>query len=125
MAHFAKVVNNVVQDIIVAEEEFIKNLPDANLWIQTSYNTRGGIHYKPNSNEPSDDQSMALRMNYAQIGGLYAPVRDAFIPVKPYPSWVFVEETCTWKAPIDMPPWDGNTKYIWEEVTLSWVKLDI
>lgn len=124
MAHFARVVDGIVQSVIVAEQDFIDTLPDANLYIQTSYNTRGGVHYDPQTGEPSADQSKALRMNFAQVGGMYAPVRDAFIPLKPYPSWVFVEETCTWTAPVPMPPWDGTNKYIWEEVTTSWVKIN-
>ena len=62
-------------------------------------------------------------MNYAQIGGTYSSIRDAFIPIKPYPSWVFVPETCTWKAPIDMPQ-DTENRYVWEELTLSWVKVE-
>lgn len=123
MSHFARVVDGIVQTVIVAEQDYIDTLPDANLYIQTSYNTRGGVHYDPATGEPSADQSKALRMNYAQVGGQYSALRDAFIPLKPYPSWVFVEETCTWTAPVPMPPWDGVNKYFWEEMTLSWAKV--
>jgi hypothetical protein len=121
MAHFAKVVNGVVEQVIVAEQDFIDTLPDADLYIQTSYNTREGVHYDPETGEPSADQTKALRMNYAAIGGTYSKMRDAFIPPKPFPSWVFVPETCTWKAPVDMPQ-DGKL-YMWEEMTVSWAEI--
>lgn len=123
MSHFAKVVDGVVTQVIVAEPEFFQTFVDSSPgeWIQTSYNTRGGVHYDPVTGEPSADQSKALRMNYAQIGGTYSKLRDAFIPIKPYPSWVFVEETCTWKAPVDMPQ-DGKL-YMWEELTISWAEI--
>lgn len=121
MSHFAKVVNDIVEQVIVAEQDFIDSLPDASSWIQTSYNTREGVHYDPATGEPSADQSKAFRMNYAQIGGTYSKLRDAFIPPKPYPSWIFVEETCTWKAPAAMPQ-DGKL-YMWEEITTSWVEI--
>lgn len=123
MAHFAKVVDQVVVKVIVAEpaffETFIDNSPGE--WIQTSYNTRGGIHYKPNSIEPSEDQSKALRKNYAGIGFTYDRLRDAFIPPKPYLSWILNEETCLWHAPIEIPT-DGN-RYTWNEETMSWIKI--
>lgn len=123
MAHFAKVVDGVVTQVIVAEPEFFETFVDSSPgeWIQTSYNTRGGVHYNPETGEPSADQSKALRMNYAAIGGTYSKMRDAFIPPKPFPSWVFVEETCTWKAPVDMPQ-DGKL-YMWEEMTVSWAEI--
>lgn len=121
MSHYAKVVNGVVEQVIVAEQDFIDSTLYPSLWIQTSYNTRGGVHYDPTTGKPSADQSKALRMNYAQIGGTYSELRDAFIPIKPYPSWVFVEETCTWKAPVDMPQ-DGKL-YMWEELTVSWAEI--
>ena len=123
MAHFAKVVDGVVTQVIVAEPEFFQTFVDSSPgeWIQTSYNTRGGVHYDPTTGEPSADQSKALRMNYAGIGYTYSKLRDAFIPPKPYPSWVFVEETCNWKAPADMPQ-DGKL-YMWEEITTSWVEI--
>ena len=66
------------------------------LWVQTSYNTRGGVHYKPDSNEPSEDQTKALRKNYAGIGFSYDRIRDAVIPPKPFASWLLNETTCLW-----------------------------
>ena len=70
MAHFAKVVSGTVTQVIVAEPEFFETFVDTSPgeWIQTSYNTRGGVHYQANSNEPSEDQTKALRKNYAGIG---------------------------------------------------------
>lgn len=123
MSHFAKVVNGIVENVIVAEQDFIDSLPDAHLWIQTSYNTRGGIHYDPETKLPSADQSKALRKNFAQIGGRYSAVRDAFIPIKAFPSLVFDEESCIWVPPIPMPEWTEGITYVWEEETLSWVKV--
>ena len=96
MAHFAKVVPVsefifVVTDVIVAEQDFIDSLADASEWIQTSYNTHGGIHYAPNSDTPDD--GIALRKNFAGNGYTYDLNRDAFIPPKLYDSWIFNEST--------------------------------
>lgn len=85
---------------------------------RTSYNTRGGIHYDPETNEPSADQSKAFRKNYAGIGYTYDSQRDAFIPPQPYPSWTLDEESCLWESPIPYPT-DGES-YIWNEETTSW-----
>ena len=121
MSHFAKVNNGIVESVIVAEAEFFNTFIDNSPgeWIQTSYNTRGGIHYQPNSNIPSEDQSKALRKNYAGIGYTYNQQKDAFIPPKPFNSWVLNETTCLWEAPVAKPN-DGN-RYLWNEATLSWV----
>ena len=123
MSHFAKVVNGVVVDVIVAEKEFFDTFIDTSPgeWIQYSYNTHGGIHYQPNSNIPSADQSKALRKNGASIGGTYDRERDAFIPPKLYASWVLNEQTCRWDPPIPEPT-DGKS-YRWDEELLNWVEL--
>ena len=86
---------------------------------RTSYNTRGGIHYQADNNTPSEDQTKAFRKNYAGIGYTYDEQRDAFIPPKPYPSWILNEFSCLWESPIPYPN-DGN-RYYWNEDTLSWV----
>ena len=126
MGHFAKVVNDQVVDIIVAEPDFFDTFVDSSPgeWIQTSYNTRGGIHYEPNSNftVPSSNQSKALRKNYAGIGYIYDRERDAFIPPKYYKSWTLNEETCLWEAPTSMPN-DGKI-YFWDEESLSWKEVE-
>lgn len=123
MAHFAKVVDGVVTQVIVAEPEFFESFVDTSPgeWIQTSYNTRGGVHYNPETNEPSEDQTKALRKNYAGIGFTYDRVKDAFIPPKPFASWVLNEDTCLWNAPVAMP--DDGKFYKWDEATTNWVEI--
>ena len=88
MSHYAKVQNGYVTKVIVAEAEFFDTFVDDSPgeWIQTSYNTRSGVHYKPNSDEPSEDQSKALRKNYAQVryfaGEGYFEFRKNFLAIK-------------------------------------------
>lgn len=116
MAHFAKIENNVVTQVIVAEQDFIDT--QEGTWVQTSYNTKGGIHYQPDTNIPSADQSKALRKNYAGIGFTYDSRKDAFIPPKPFESWILNETSCLWEAPISYPT-DGND-YRWNEENQQW-----
>ena len=105
MAHYAKVTDGKVTRVIVAEAVFFKTFVDDSPgeWIQTSYNTRGGIHYQPNSDTPSSDQSKALRKNYAGIGHTYDEDRDAFYSPKPFASWILNETTCYWDPPVAQP----------------------
>ena len=121
MSHFAKVKNNLVETVIVAEQDFINSLPSESgvTWIQTSYNTRGGIHYAPNSN--TADGGVALRKNYAGIGDTYDSVRDAFYAPQPYPSWILNETSCIWEAPVAHPN-DGKL-YNWNESNLAWEEI--
>lgn len=123
MAHFAKVTDGYVTQVIVAEPEFFETFVDTSPgeWIQTSYNTRGGVHYNPETGEPSVDQSKALRKNYAGIGFTYDREKDAFIPPKPFNSWVLDSTTCLWNAPVEYPS-DGKL-YQWDEATTDWVEL--
>lgn len=119
MAHYAQLdSNNVVTQVIVIDN---KDTADANgvekeyigaafcerlfggTWKQTSYNGN-------------------IRKNYAGIGYTFDSTRDAFIPPKPYASWVLVEETCQWKAPVDMPT--DDKKYSWNEETTSWIEVN-
>lgn len=88
---------------------------------RTSYNTRGGIHYNPETGEPSEDQSKAFRKNYSGIGYTYDEARDAFIPPKPFDSWLLNEDSCLWEAPVPMPE-DGM--YTWDEETTNWVLIE-
>ena len=113
MAHYAKVSNSLVTQVIVAEPEFFDTFVDSSPgeWIQTSYNTLGGIH---------ELGGTPLRKNFAGIGGTYDATRDAFIPPKPYPSWTLVEDTCLWTAPTVHP--DDDKMYEWDEDTTSWVE---
>ena len=101
MAHFAKVNLNtkLVEQVIVAEQEFVDKLPDT--WIQTSYNGN-------------------IRKNYAGIGHTYDSVRDAFYAPQPYPSWILNEDTCQWEAPVAYPTDDKI--YKWNEDELNWVE---
>ena len=127
MAHFAKLDNlGVVVFVTVGrDEDNGKELElcarTGDTYRQTSYNTRGGVHYDPVTGEPSADQSKAFRKNYAGIGYRYDIDRDAFIPPKPYPSWQLNENTCLWEAPSPMPT-DGL--YSWDEETVSWVRIE-
>jgi hypothetical protein len=119
MGHFAEIDNdNIVQRVIVAEQDFIDSgaVGDASNWVQTSYNTRGGIHYAPNSNEP--DGEIAFRKNYAGIGYTYDQTRDAFIAPKPFPSWNLDEDTCIWNPPTPYP--DDGELYHWDEEGQEW-----
>jgi len=127
MAHFAKVKDGIVQQVIVAEQEFIDSYVDGEVgvWIQTSYNTYGGVHYIPNSNPPtpSEDQSKALRKNYAGVGWTYDSIRDAFYEPQPYPSWTLNETSCLWEAPTAKP--DDENNYSWNETTTSWDLIEV
>ena len=122
MAHFAKVVDGIVSQVIVAEPEFFDTFVDSSpgTWLQTSYNTRGGVHYNPETGEP--DGGVALRKNYAGIGFTYDAARDAFYAPQPYPSWTLNEDSCVWEAPVAYPT-DGEL-YIWNEDTQAWDALE-
>jgi hypothetical protein len=118
MAHFAEIdQNNIVVRVLVVANENETNGQDylanqlnlGGTWIQTSYNTRGGIHL---------NGGVALRKNFAGVGFFYDPIRDAFIAPQPYPSWVLDDETCQWKAPVPHPA-DG-VFYLWNEELLTW-----
>jgi hypothetical protein len=126
MGHYAKVVDGKVAQVIVAEPEFFETFVDSSPgeWIQTSYNTRGGVHYDPSSNEPSDDQSKALRKNYAGLNYTYDRERDAFIPPQLFPSWTLNEDTCLWEAPVPMPTdAPDGTYYVWNEDDQQWEQM--
>lgn len=114
MAHFAKVNNGIVKQVIVAEPEFFDTFVDSSpgQWIQTSYNTHGGVHATGGT---------PLRKNYAGIGYSYDARRDAFVPPQPYPSWTMSDETCLWNAPVAMPTEGGP--FTWDEATLAWVEV--
>ena len=112
MSHFAQIdENNIVTRVLVIEQDVIDTglFGDPNTWVQTSYNTTGGKHLLGGT---------PLRKNYAGIGYTYDKVRDAFIPPKPYNSWLLDEEACLWQAPIPIPN-DGSS-YIWDEELQVW-----
>lgn len=122
MSHYAKVVNNIVTQVIVADEEFIQNYSqpgeEPGVWIQTSYNTRGGVHYGQDGNP---DGGVALRGNYAGIGYIYDQTNDVFYPPSPFPSWQINTTTWGWEAPVPYPT-DDKT-YTWNEETTNWVEV--
>ena len=101
MSYFAKLNNNIVTEVIVAEQDFINsgNVGDSSLWVQTSYNG-------------------SFRKNYAAIGYTYDKTRDAFIAPKPYASWTLVESTCLWESPVAHP--DDGKVYDWNEDNQRW-----
>jgi hypothetical protein len=118
MAHYAFLDENfLVTEVIVGRDEsnfdweaYYANVR-GQLCKRTSYNTHGGAH--SNGGTP-------LRKNYAGIGYTYDAVRDAFIPPKPFPSWLLDEGTCLWGAPVPMP--DDGKYYVWDEAQQSWVE---
>jgi hypothetical protein len=110
MAHFAKVENNIVTQIIVAEQDVIDSGLFGTGWVQTSYNTIGGQH----------PEGRPLRKNYAGVGYTYCDTRDAFIPPKPFASWLLNEDTCLWEAPVAMPT--DNKRYSWDEEQQNWIE---
>ena len=110
MSHFAKIENGIVTQVIVAEQDFIDKIDGE--WVQTSYNTYGGQH----------PEGRPLRKNYAGIGYTYDSERDAFIPPKPFDSWLLNEDICLWQAPVAYPE-DGKV-YEWNEETVSWVGVE-
>ena len=120
MAHFAKVLDNKVLKVIVADQDFIDNYIDDSpgMWIQTSYNTFGGVHYNRETNEPSDDQDKALRYNYAGIDFNYDANADAFYAPKPYDSWTLDTDTYLWEPPTPYP--DDGENYGWNEESQEW-----
>jgi hypothetical protein len=118
MGHFAKIVDGKVTQVIVAEPEFFDTFVDSShgTWLQTSYNTRGGVHY---GQDGQPDDGVALRGNYAGIGYTYDSVNDVFYAPQPYPSWTISAPTWEWQAPVPYPSTGGP--YFWDEVTQSWV----
>ena len=115
MSHFAQIdENNIVTQVIVIEQDVVDTglFGDPTSWIQTSYNTSGGVHLLGGT---------PLRKNYAGIGYTYDSTRDAFIPPKPFNSWTLNETSCLWEAPIAMP--DDGKIYSWDEDTTAWIEI--
>jgi hypothetical protein len=129
MAHFAEIdENNVVLRILVVPDEqedrgqefLAEDLGLGGIWLKTSYNTRGGIHYDSETGEPSKDQSKSLRKNYASVGSLYDSEKDAFIPPKLFESWILNEESFLWQPPMPMPE---EGEWIWNEELVDWEEI--
>ena len=116
MSHFAQIDdNNIVTQVIVVEQDVINTglFGDPAKWIQTSYNTHGGVHALGGT---------PLRKNYAGIGYTYDPANDCFVPPKPFPSWTLDAQTCLWQPPVPMPV-DETKRYTWDEATTSWTEI--
>ena len=122
MGHYAKVVDTIVTKVIVARADYFDTFIDTSPgeWIKTSYNTYGGKHYNPETRE--EDDGTPLRKNFAGVGFTYDKERDAFIPRKPFQSWVLDDDTCLWKAPVDYP--DDGQEYIWNEGMTNWTLVE-
>ena len=120
MAHFAQIDdrNTVIQVLVVDQDQIDTGLlGDPKTWIQTSYNTAGGVHAAGGT---------PLRKNFAGVGMTYDPVRDAFIPEQPYASWVLDEDSCLWTAPVPQPPRPNKFQgWIWDESSVNWILIDM
>jgi len=115
MSHYAKVENKIVTKVIVAEADFFDTFVDSSpgKWLQTSYNTHGGVH---------SDGGTPLRKNFAGIGDTYDKTRDAFYAPQPFASWTLNETTCQWDSPVPYP--DDDKDYNWNEATTNWVEVE-
>ena len=115
MAHYAKVNEGIVEQVIVADEDFFKTFVDDSPgeWIQTSYNTRGGKHILDGT---------PLRYNFAGVGYHYDSEADAFYEPKPFKAWVLDTKTYTWNPPTDMP--DDGKNYRWDDDSDSWKEIE-
>lgn len=119
MAHYAFLNENyIVTEVIVGKDESNYDWEAhygqfrGQVCKRTSYNTHGGVH---------SSGGTPFRKNYAGIGYSYDPQRDAFIPPKPYPSWILDEPSCLWRAPVAVPQ-DGK-QYAWNEASTSWTEI--
>lgn len=115
MAHYAKVNNGIVEQVIVAEADFFNSFVDDSPgeWVQTSYNTHAGVHNLGGT---------PMRKNFAGVGFTYDATRDAFIHPQEYASWTLNETTCQWEAPVTYP--DDGKDYTWNEATTNWVEIE-
>jgi hypothetical protein len=121
MSHFAKVENGIVTNVLVIEQDVINLgiVGDPSLWIKTSYNTRGNVHY---GQDGLPDGLPAVRGNYAGVGDIYDSEHDVFYASnKQFPSWVLNTSSWLWEAPFPMP--NDEFIYKWDEESISWVRV--
>ena len=127
MSHFAKIENGIVTQVIVAEQDFINSglVGDPSQWIQTSYNTLGGVHY---GSDGQPDNGIALRGNYAGVGYTYDSANDVFYAPRPLDingvaceSWSISSPNWLWTAPT-LPP-VNDKRYAWNEISKIWTEL--
>lgn len=118
MTYFAKITFGIVEDVIGADQDFIDTglIGNPSAWVETSYNTRGGVHY---GQDGQPDGGVALRANYAGIGYTYDAINDVFYAPQPYPSWIISAPTWEWQAPVPYPSTGGP--YTWDEATQTWI----
>lgn len=116
MSHYAKIQNNRVVNVIVAEQDFIDNYAESGEWIQTSYNTRANVHYGPDG---IPDGGVALRGNFAGYNYVYDREHDVFYEPQPYATWTLDTTTWTWQPPVPYP--DDNKKYFWIDEIQQWI----
>lgn len=129
MAHYAKVVNGIVAQVIVAEPEFFETFIDdtPGEWVKTSFNMRGGVYHDPSTNAPAADQSVITgdeareRKNFASLGDVYDSVADVFYRPQPFDSWTLNTTSYVWEAPVAYPDsgyhtWNESEQR-WDEVT--------
>jgi len=126
MAHFALVNDhNIVEQVIVAEQRYVDILPipEGYKWVQTSYNTKLGIHYGADNNP---DGGTPLRKNFAGVGMVYNPELDAFHDPKPYKNWILDPATASWNPPIPEPEDSktGHAYYEWDEDNATWIEVE-
>ena len=125
MAHFAKVVKGVVQQVIVAEPEFFETFIDdtPGEWVKTSFNMRGGVYHDPSTGSPADDQSVITgdeareRKNFASLGDVYDSVADVFYRPQPFDSWTLNTTSYVWEAPV---PYPDSGYHTWNEAEQRW-----
>ena len=122
MAHYAQIENNIVTQVFVMSNDELNPVEwlgkiVGGEWVQTSYNTYGGVH-KGQDGKP--DNKPQLRYNYAGFGYIYDSVADAFYAPQPFPSWILNKTTYLWEAPTPMPT---DNIYAWDEITTSWIEL--
>ena len=126
MGHYAKVVDGIVTEVIVADKAFIDEWKTGETWIKTSYNTLNGVHVDPETREP--DGGVAIRGNFAGPGMIYDSENDVFYNAQPHPSWTLNKTTWQWDCPIGPFPDDGYI-YKWDEDayqadnTTGWVRI--
>lgn len=132
MAHWARLnKQNIVVEVLVGDNNdpngdegyqwLLDNL--GGTWVKTSYNSVAGKWRNPQTNQITDNPG--FRKNYAGVGYTYDEQRDAFIPPKPYDSWILNEDTCRWDPPVPRPAFNSETQaaHIWNEETLSWQEI--
>lgn len=118
MSYFAKVFDGKVISVVSAEPDFFNTFVDSSpgQWLQTSYNTRGNVHY---GQDGKPDGGVALRGNYAGVGYTYDAENDVFYPPAPFPSWILNTTTWLWEPPVPHPQDDKS--YLWDETIKNWV----